>query len=108
MSPNVSKWFQLGPKWSKMVQNGPNRSNKDKQTNKDKYKDQVVHGFYFCFFWISFACQKVPKCGKICQKVPKSAKQFPKVQKKTKGQRVPKKRVKKLNRLPENTGEKVP
>ena len=68
----------MGPIGSELVQSGPNRSDKDKQINKDKNKDQVGHGFDFCLFLDFYylpksakRCQKVPKSAKKCQKGPK-------------------------------------
>ena len=56
-------------------------------SKKDKYKDQVRHGFdLWYFFWIFIAYRKVPK----------SAKQF---------QKVKKKRVKTSKRLPKSAGK---
>ena len=80
----------MGPIGSELVQSGPNRSDKDKQINKDKNKDQVGHGFDFCLFLDFYY---VPKSAKRCQKVPKSAKKCQKGPKKCqkKGKRVAKK-----------------
>ena len=61
-----------------MVENGPNKPKNYKQTNKDKYKDQVGHDFDFCFFFgfllHAEKYQNVPKHAKKCQTVPKSPK----------------------------------
>ena len=62
-----SSSIKLGPNWSKLVQNGPNMS------KKDKYKDQAGHGFdLWYFFGFLLHAEK-------CQNMPRSAKQFPKV-----------------------------
>ena len=62
MSPKGSKWVEFG---FKLVQNCPNRS------NKDKYKDQVGHVFDLWSF-LDFYC--MPKRAKMFQKVPNSSK----------------------------------
>ena len=64
----------MGPIGSELVQSGPNRSNKDKQINKDKNKDQVGHSFDFCLVLDFYY---VPKSAERCQKALKSAKKAP-------------------------------
>ena len=71
----------MGPIGSELVQSGPNRSDKDKQINKDKNKDDVGHGFDFCLVLDFYY---VPKSAKRCRKMPKSAEKSPKVLKKGK------------------------
>ena len=90
MSPKGSKWVEFG---FKLVQNCPNRS------NKDKYKDQVGHVFDLWSF-LDFYC--MPKRAKIFRKVPNSSK---KKRKKLKAKEC-KKLVQHSNRLPENAGKK--
>ena len=80
IAQNCSKYFQIAPPWlkkinpkgskwvefgSKLVQNCPNRS------NKDKYKDQVGHVFDLWSF-LDFYC--MPKRAKMFRKVPNSSK----------------------------------
>ena len=69
----------MGPIGSELVQSGQNRSDKDKQINKDKNKDDVGHGFDFCLVLDFYY---VPKSAKRCRKMPKSAEKSPKVLKK--------------------------
>ena len=76
----------MGPNWSKLVQNGPNSS------NKDNYKDQVAMVLISGLF-LAFYC------------MPKSAKTWQKVNSKKSTKKECKKKVKTSNRLPENAGK---